>query len=321
MQPLDRRFRGTRIGRFLAAAAGLPVLLVGAIPVAAQGFDAPERETAIYEFRTMTGARTLGWITATHGDTVVFRSFEGGEWRLDARATSLRRARGAVIGGEFWREDQNHSRLFFAPTGRTLHQGQAYAGIFSILPFVGVGVSDNVTLAGGFNPFGGDLASMDIWLAPKVRILADAPRQFAIGGFFLQLDGNPFDWDDGSYWDDGYYYAPDREMYRLAIGYGVGTFGDADQAVHVGAGLARQFGSDPRTRALGMVGGEYRLSRRWKLLTENWLMLPDYPVVSVGARSIGDRWTYDLGLMALLAEEGAPYVPIMSFSYAFGAGR
>jgi hypothetical protein len=315
MAPLARRNRGTRLGHILVAAACLPLLLMVAIPAAAQGFDAPDRDAAIYEFRTLTGSRTLGWITQTNGDTIVFRSFDGGEWRLDARATSLRRARGTVVRGEFWREDQNHSRLFFAPTGRTLHQGQAYAGIFGILPFVGVGVSDHVTLAGGLNPFGGELASMDVWLAPKVRVRADSARQFAVGGFFLQLDGNPFDWDDD------YYFEPDREMYRLAIGYGVGTFGDADQALHVGAGLARQFGSDPRTRALGMIGGEYRMSRRWKLITENWLMLPDYPVLAVGARSVGERWTYDLGLMALLAEEGAPYVPIVSFSYAFGAGR
>jgi hypothetical protein len=322
MELLARRCRGTRPGRFLFAAACLPLLLVGAISAAAQGFDSPERDAAIYEFRTLTGARTLGWIAQTNGDTIVFRSFDGAEWRLDGGNASLRRARGTVVRGEFWREDQNHSRLFFAPTARTLHQGQAYAGIFSILPFVGVGVSDHVTIAGGFNPFGGELASMDVWLAPKVRVRADSARQFAVGGFFLQLDGNPFDWGDDHYhWDDGYYYAPDRGMYRLGIGYGVGTFGVADQAVHVGAGLARQFGSDPRTRALGMIGGEYRISRRWKLLTENWLMLPDYPLVSVGARSVGDRWTYDLGLMALLAEEGAPYVPIVSFSYAFGAGR
>jgi hypothetical protein len=315
MEPLHRRFRGNRIGRFLFAAACLPLLLVGAINAAAQGFDTPERDTAIYEFRTMTGSRTLGWIARTHGDTIVFRSFEGGEWRLDGGTALLRRARGTVVQGEFWREDQNHSRLFFAPTARTLHQGQAYAGLFTILPFVGVGVSDHVTMAGGFNPFGGELASMDIWLAPKVRVRADANRQFAVGGFFLQVDINPIDWEDD------YYYAPDREMYRLGIGYGVATFGSADQAVHVGAGVAREFGSDARTRALGMLGGEYRLSRRWKLLTENWLMLPDYPVVSVGARMIGDRWTYDLGLMALLAENGLPYVPIISFSYAFGAGR
>jgi hypothetical protein len=315
MEPLARRCQGTRLARFLLAAAALPLLLVAPLLAVAQGFDTPERDAAIYEFRTMTGARTLGWIAQTNGDTIVFRSFDGGDWRLDARTSSLRRARGTVVRGEFWREDQNHSRLFFAPTGRTLHQGQAYAGVFGILPFVGVGVSDDVTMAGGLNPFGGELGSMDVWLAPKVRVRADSARQFSVGGFFLQLDGNPFDWEDD------YYYEPDRQMYRLAIAYGVGTFGVADQALHVGAGLARQFGSDPRTRALGMIGGEYRMSRRWKLITENWLMLPDYPVLAVGARSVGERWTYDLGLMALLAEEGAPYVPIVSFSYAFGAGR
>lgn len=315
MMSLDLRLVAGAIRRFTPVALTLLIVTAGAAPASAQGLDAPGRNGEIYEYRTMTGTRMLGWIQESAGDTIVFRSFDGGEWRLDARAASLRRARGTVVDGEFWREDQNHSRLFFAPTGRTLHQGQAYAGVFSVLPFVGVGISDNVTMAGGFNPFGGELANMDVWLAPKVRIRADSTRQFSVGGFFLQLDGNPFDFDDDFYFD------PDREMYRLAIGYGVGTFGTPDQALHVGAGAARQFGSDPRTRVLGMVGGEYRVSRKWKLLTENWLMVPDYPMVSIGARSVGERWTYDLGLMALLAEEGAPYVPILSFSYAFGAGR
>jgi hypothetical protein len=298
----------------ITAAVALLVVILGAASGSAQALDAPGPGRDIYEYRTMTGTRMLGWIEESRGDTLVFRSFEGGEWRLDARASSLRRARGRVVDGEFWREDQNQSRLFFAPTGRTLHQGQAYAGLFTILPFVGVGVTDHFTLAGGFNPVGGELATMDLWLAPKVQVRADASRQIAAGAFYLQINEDPFNND---WYDDG----EDRSMYRLAIGYGVGTFGSPDQAVHLGAGVARQFGSDPRTRALGMVGGEYRISRKWKLLSENWLMLPDYPVISVGARSIGDRWTYDLGLMALLGEEGMPYVPILSFAYAFGAGR
>jgi hypothetical protein len=139
-------------------------------------------------------------------------------------------------------------------------------------------------------------------------------REVAMGAFYLQLPGgNPFDED--AWWD------PDREAYRLAIGYGVATFGDLDNALHAGAGVARQFGSDPRTRALGMVGGEYRIGRRWKLISENWLLVPDYPMLSLGFRSVGDRWTWDWGLMALLAEEGAPYIPIFSFSYSFGPGR
>jgi hypothetical protein len=316
MAALDRHFawrdvfaREYRVGFLVACLLLVPA---AAAPAAAQ-FDTPGAGETIYELRLISGQRTLGWITETRGDTIVFRSFDGGEWRLDHRSDSLRRARGTVVGGEFWKEDQNQSRLFFAPTGRTLHQGQAYAGVFAVLPMVGGGITDDFTLAGGFNPFGGQLSNMALWVAPKLRVHATAEREASVGAFFLQFPENIF--------DDEYYWDPDREPYRLAIGYGVGTFGDRDRALHAGAGVARQFGSDARTRALGMVGGEYRIGRRWKLITENWLLVPDYPMVSLGFRSVGDRWTWDWGVMALLAEEGAPYMPIFSFSYAFGPGR
>jgi hypothetical protein len=57
-------------------------------------------------------------------------------------------AQGNVVGGEFWRADPNASRLFFAATGRSLEQGQAYFGTYLIvLPFVAVGVTDFLTIA------------------------------------------------------------------------------------------------------------------------------------------------------------------------------
>jgi hypothetical protein len=299
--------------RAILAAVCINLALGAAAPVSGQGLDLPTPGDTIYELRHPTGGRSLGWIKDRSADTVTFRSFEGGEWTLDRHSAPLRRARGTIVGGEFWREDQNQSRLFFAPTGRTLHAGQAYVGVFTVLPFAGFGVSDDFTIAGGFNPFYGELANMDLWLAPKVRVMASPERQVSVGGFFLQLaEGNPFDWDDYSY---------NPETYRLAIAYGVGTWGTHDRAWHAGGGIAHQFTGGSRTRVMGMVGGETRIARRWKIITENWLLVPDYPMISVGARSIGDRWTYDIGFMALLAEEGAPYMPIFSFSYAFGAGR
>jgi hypothetical protein len=304
-----------RIGASALASLSVLVLAAGS-NAAAQGLDIPGPGATIYELRHLTGVRSIGWVAEERGDTVVFRSLEGAEWRLDRRSAALRRARGQIVQGEFWREDQNHSRLFFAPTGRSLHQGQAYVQSFVVLPFLGYGISDEVTLAGGFNPFGGELERLDFWLAPKVRIVSDEAMQASAGALFLQLPGgNPFDWDDD------YYYEPRAETYRLAIGYGVATFGTLDRALHLGAGVAHARGSDPGTHGIGMVGAEYRTGRRSKLITENWLLLPDYPMISVGVRSIGARWTWDYGLMALLAEEGAPYIPIFSFSYAFGPGR
>jgi hypothetical protein len=306
--------RSGRHGPPALALASAMILLVPPSPATAQGLDAPAPGDTIYELRHLTGARSVGWIAEERGDTVVFRSLEGGEWRLNRGTAALRRARGRVERGEFWREDQNHSRLFFAPTGRTLHEGQGYVQAFVFLPFLGYGFSDDVTIAGGFNPFGGQLESLDFWFAPKVRVYSDETTQASAGGLYLQLpDGNPFDWDDD--------YQRSPEAYRLAIGYGVATIGTLDQALHLGAGVAHAFGSDPGTRGIGMVGGEYRLGRKYKAISENWLLLPDYPMISLGLRSVGERWTWDLGLMALLAEEGAPYIPIFSFSYAFGPGR
>jgi hypothetical protein len=294
------------------------LLSFGAATAVAAQFDAPDPDAPIYELRHLTGLRSIGWIAEERGDTVVFRSLEGGEFRVDRRTASLRQARGRVVGGEFWREDQNHSRLFFAPTGRPLHTGQAYAGVFLVLPFVGYGVTDDLTIAGGFNPFGGELASMDFWVAPKYQLLGGPERQISAGAFYLHLPGDPF--FDEPFNPDPYHSAEPTGL-RLGIGYGVATFGTIDRAVHVGAGVAQRFGSRSSTHALAMLGGEYRMSRRAKLISENWFITPEHPIIALGVRSVGDRWTWDYGLMALLFEEGAPYIPIISFSYAFGAGR
>jgi len=76
-----------------------------------------------------------------------------------------------------------------------------------------------------------------------------------------------------------------------------------------------------------MIGGDFRMSRRHKLISENWaLPLNRVGAVSCGVRFLGDRWTTDLGLMARFGESSGdgfeiPYFPIVSFSYAFGGSR
>lgn len=312
---MNQRKKLRLTGRGRAVAALLLVLF--ALPLSfttlhGQRLDAPEPGDTIYELRHLTGTRTIGWIAEQRGDTIVFRSVEGGEWRLDRRTAALRRARGRVVRGEFWREDQTQSRLFFAPTGRVLHEGQGYAGLFTILPFVGFGITEDFTLAGGIPPWGGSLVEMPLWIAPKLRVKEDPGTEASIGGFYLQLPGgDPFE-------SDG---VVEEELFRLALTYGMITLGTPDQAIHLGVGASRSFGSSGLTRGLAVVGGEYRIGRRYKWITENWLVTPSYPILSLGLRSVGERWTFDYGLMGLPSEEGAPFVPIISFSYAFGAGR
>jgi hypothetical protein len=71
-----------------------------------------------------------------------------------------------------------------------------------------------------------------------------------------------------------------------------------------------------------MLGGEFRISSNNKFICENWLIMGEGGAVSGGVRMMGDRWTTDLGLMAVFGDGNQiPYVPIVSFSYAFGGGR
>jgi hypothetical protein len=314
MRTSSRSF-SARLPALLGAAALAAVALAAPPPAGAQTFDQPAPADTLYELRHLSGTRSIGWIAAERGDTIVFRTLDGGEWRLDRRTAPLRRARGRVVEGEFWREDQNHSRLLFAPTGRSLHQGQAYFGLYVIVPFLGYGLTDDLTLAGGIPPFGGELANTPFWIAPKLSVMREPGREVAVGAVYAQFP--EIDWNDD--WD-----SPDptpARTYRASIVYAVGTFGSEDQAFHLGTGVARYGTTDPVLRVPVMVGGEYRISRRWKWISENWILAPDGMLVSLGMRSIGERWTWDFALAAFPTEENVPYIPLFSFSYAFGPGR
>ena len=149
-----------------------------------------------------------------------------------------------MVDGEFWPADRHTSRLFFAPTGRTLREGAGYAGLFFFLPFVGYGATDAVTLAGGV-PFIGSLADMLVRMAPKVRVYGSPTAQVSTGVFAIHVPGTRTG-----------YCAPDcgevREASWNGIAYGVGTFGDDENALHAGAGV--MFGMEETKVPVMVVG-------------------------------------------------------------------
>jgi hypothetical protein len=293
------------------------ILLSAGTPPGASAQQPLAPGDSIYELRVGDGSRTVGRIVEMSDERIVFETIAGVRMEVNRAFARLTPARGRIVDGEFWPEDKHTTRLFFAPTGRTLRAGDGYAGLFFILPFVGYGATDDVTLAGGM-PLIGSAESVPIWVAPKLRVYNTPTAQVSTGVFAIHIPG----------WDSEYDYATDRyrESSRfVGIAYGVGTFGDLDNALHLGTGVT--FGAD-ETEVPIMVGGEFRVSRRHKLISENWLLpVTGHGALSGGIRFLGDRWTTDLGLMALLGGtsdwdgEEIPYFPIVSFSYAFGGRR
>ncbi|MBA2257379.1 MAG: hypothetical protein H0W18_00635, partial [Acidobacteria bacterium] len=98
------------------------------------------------------------------------------------------------------------------------------------------------------------------------------------------------------------------------IGYGVGTFGSSDNAITVGAGVA--YAGDDRGGIL-MIGGERRVARNLKLITENYVWRGGDGFISGGVRFIGERLSADLALAVPVGLGEVIAFPVVNFVYVF----
>jgi hypothetical protein len=171
--------------------------------------------------------------------------------------------------------DPSASRLFLAPTGRTLAPATGYGGLFgAFVPFGQVGLSDRVSLGVGMPAIIPGLQA--VWVTPKVQVVRTQHVQ-AAGGLVHVLalsDQDPF-----------------------GIGYGVATFGTDRAAVTAGVGRLYARGVPARDATLFMVGAERRVDRTVKLIVESYVS--DRPVLIAGVRLIRKRAATDLALMTV----------------------
>lgn len=272
-------------------------------PVAAQVPTEFAVSDTVYEVRLADGSTIIGRIAAVAGDVITFETQAGVRVQVDrAQIRSMRPTRGKMVAGEFVREDPNKTRLFFAPTGRTLAASEGYFGVFELFfAFLSYGATDWLTLSGGLPLIFVDEAP-PFYLAPKARIFSTTSAQVSVGVFTLFSLS-----DEGGFG---------------GIAYGVGTFGSADNAFTIGAGLPFAEG-DVADEPLVMVGGETRIGRSVKLLSENYLILGEGALVSGGVRFFGERLSADLGLVAPVGfdSDGFFAFPVVNFTYSFGRRR
>lgn len=285
---------------------------------------------SVFEIQLRDGSTLIARVEAVDGDRIVLRTQSGTRVEVDrAQIRSVSPLRGELRNGELWRPDPNRTRLFFGPTGRSLRQGEGYVGAFELLfPFVAVGITDRVTLAGGTPILTGAMGEV-MYLAPKVQLLSTPRAQVSTGVLaFFNLS------------------AERDETDVVGIAFGAGTWGSDDRAVTLGAGWGFA-GSDVQNRPAFLVGGETRVSSRIKLISENYLIsyenevndpvtTPDpnpqlrarveverLGLLSAGVRFFGDRLAGDLGLgMGIGAGEGVfCCVPLVNVVYNFGRAR
>ncbi len=297
--------------RALAAVAVLGCAAL-ARPAAARAQADPAPLAAsdtLREIHLADGSVVYGQIVSAEGERLVIRTAAGARIEVDrARVRSARPVRGTAREGQVWFADPHRDRLFIGPTGRSLPAGEGFFGVYELfIPVVSYGVTDWLSITGGIPVIPGAIGQI-AYVEPKVRLPLGprSPVQLSGGAsVFFDTEG------EGA----------------AGILYAAGTFGGEDHALHATAGIpflaiddeSDDYGDQP----LIMVGGETRVSRRIKLLSENYFLLGESGLISVaGVRIFGERLSADAGLGAFLGDDcGSCIVPVVNFAYTFGGGR
>lgn len=255
------------------------------------------------------GSELVGVITQADAETITIRTRSGVTATVQrAKIRRVEREDTTVIGGQAVRLDPNRTRLFFAPTGRSLQKGQGYfADYYLFFPFVAVGAGRGVILSGGISLLPATIQLL--YAAPKVTLLERPRQSLAVGTLLVTPVGR------------------DAELGLTGLFYGVGTFGTARTAGTLGIGFGMVDG-DVSGRPALLFGGEHQVSGNLKLVSENYAIFAEGEgvfLLSGGLRFFGARLAADLALITSpdVWEDlgGFPFLPFVGFAYNFGRER
>jgi len=190
------------------------------------------------------------------------------------------------------------TRLLVGPTGRALEQGQFYVDFSGFVggPFVQVGITDRISLGAGTPVLIPGIRPGDaLVVTPKVQVYASARVAASVG--VLQFAGSKV--------------APG------GIAYGVVTRGSFDGAITGGVGFSYSSlrKAEGARKPLVLLGGEKRISPRFKLISENYAALGG-GLVSGGLRFMRGHGTLDLGVATLVGADHLLVAPIFRFAWS-----
>ena len=264
----------------------------------------------LVEVETKDGMNILGTVEKVEDGTITLSHENYGEMSLATkRIKSIEHIRkDQMKGGDYWHENKNYSRNFYAPTGMGLKKGDGYyQNIELVWNHFAYAFSDYFTLGFDFEvasilarfndaDFGGFFPIMGI--TPKFSFPVNDKFHVGAGALFVII---PFD---------------GTEFFSLP--YVVGTFGNKDKNFTIGYGVPLANELDSFISVI-MVSGQTRVSRSIALVSENWIGFGDGGSIYAGVhglRYIGKKVTWDFGLI-LAGGEGEffvspiPYVGIM----------
>lgn len=206
--------------------------------------------------------------------------------------------------GEYWFENPNATRYLFSPSAFSLKKGEAYyQNTYLLLNSFNFGITDNITMGGGFELISTVTGMPAFYLTPKATF--EINEKWRAGGGLLYAN----------------VLGVESDFSGLGIGYGVVTYGNTDNNATLGMGYGFVDG-ELSSRPIFTLSGMKRLSSRVGVVSENWLVPwgTYYGVFSYGIRFMGERITVDLAFINSrdLAEAIRIGIPYVDFVVKFG---
>lgn len=243
---------------------GAPAQAQVAPPTPPAARPVPFEETYLlgrtYKVETQQNTSFTGLLVSMSLTTLEFNAAELGSIRLDRtqiRRADLQRVTEAGVKPNYY-DIGNGNRLFFAPTGRGLRKGEATLQDVSVyLLGLNYGITNNFSLGGYVSLVPGvALSDQLLVLTPKFSFPVSEKVHVGAGLLYVRVptfDGNSISNSVGA-----------------GIGYGVVTYGSADDNVTVGLGYGFVQGDIGATPII-QVGGQKRVSRKISLISENYI--------------------------------------------------
>ncbi|OQX80723.1 MAG: hypothetical protein B6D61_01665 [Bacteroidetes bacterium 4484_249] len=213
------------------------------------------------------------------------------------------------VKGEYWFENPNSTRYFFAPSAHTLEPGEGYyQNTYLILQSFNVGITRNISFGGGFEitslfGLGDDGPNPIFYLTPKAGFKVAENVRAGVGVLYATVP------DDDS-------------RMGLGIMYGITTYGNIDNNITLGLGWGYSE-AEFHNRPVITLSGMSRISKRVMFVSENWI-IPDgekyMAIFSYGIRFFGERISVDLGFINNkdIIEEIVIGIPYVDFVVKFG---
>lgn len=184
--------------------------------------------------------------------------------------------------GKYWFENPNSTRYLFSQSAYSLKKGEAYfQNTYLVLNSVYYGITDNLTIGGGFELMSALSGNPVFFINPKYSFRISDKLRAGIAALYVDASSRS-----------------SRVFSGISIGYGILTYGNTDDNITLGVGYGF-VEQELANRPVFTLSGMKRLDSRIALVSENWIIPREnyYGVYSYGLRFMGKKLTVDLALL------------------------